>query len=59
MAKENAKSEIVKFDKEQICNSVKYSRYKDILSSQLQDNKKYSYDEIDKVIEDFMKGKVK
>lgn len=59
MAKENAKSEIVKFDKEQICNSVKYSRYKDILSSQLQDDKKYSYDEIDKVIEDFMKGKVK
>lgn len=59
MAKENAKSEIVRFDKEQICNSVKYSRYKDILSSQLQDNKKYSYDEIDKVIEDFMKGKVK
>lgn len=59
MAKENAKSEIVRFDKEQICNSVKYSRYKDILSSQLQDDKKYSYDEIDKVIEDFMKGKVK
>lgn len=59
MAKENAKSEIVKFDKEQICNSVKYSRYKDILSSQLHDDKKYSYDEIDKVIEDFMKGKVK
>lgn len=59
MAKENVKSEIVRFDKEQICNSVKYSRYKDILSSQLQDNKQYSYDEIDKIIENFMKGKVK
>lgn len=59
MAKTNIKTDIVKFGKEQICNSVKYSRYKDILSSQLQNDKQYSFEEIDKVIDDFMKGKVK
>lgn len=59
MTKATAKTEVLKFEKSQICSSVKYSRYKDILSSQLKDNQLYGYDEIDKVIDDFMKGKVK
>lgn len=59
MTKATVKTEVSKFEKAQICSSVKYSRYKDILSSQLKDNQLYGYDEIDKIIDDFMKGKVK
>ncbi len=59
MTKANVKAEVPKFEKEQICSSVRYSKYKDVLSSQLHDDKSYSYDDIDKIIDDFMKGKVK
>lgn len=53
------KTEKITFTKEQICSSNRYSRYVDILSITLEDGKLYSYDDIDKTIDEFMKGKVK
>lgn len=50
---------VPKFTKEQICSSVKYSKHTDALSVLLKDNVSYSYAEIDEIIENFMKGKVK
>lgn len=61
MAKTETKSEAIasKFTKEQICSSVKYSKHKDVLSYQLKDGTLYTFDAVDKIIDEFMKGKVK
>lgn len=49
MAKTETKSEATasKFTKEQICSSVKYSKYKDVLSCQLKDDVLYTFDRTD------------
>lgn len=49
----------LKFTKEQLLNSKKYSNNKDILVALLTDGKSYSHSEVTKLIEDFMKGAVK
>lgn len=59
MGKTDIKSEVIKFTKEQLCSSVKYSKYKDILSSQLKDDASYTEEQVKKLIDDFLKGKVK
>ncbi len=46
------------FSKEQIVNSKKYANRKDLLSSLLEDGKKYTFGQVDTIIEKFMKGKV-
>lgn len=59
MAKATANIEVPNFAKEQICTSIKYSKYKDILSSQLKEGVQYTYNDVDKIIDEFLKGKVK
>lgn len=65
MGKENLKKEekevIVedKFTKEQLISSKKFSNNKDVLSALLEDDKEYSESEVNEIIENFMKGKVK
>lgn len=51
--------EVVTFPKEQILTANKYSNRKDILGELLEDGKEYSFDQVETLMNDFMKGKVK
>lgn len=46
------------FSKEQIAASDRYADKRDLVIALLDDSKKYTYATVDKVIEDFLKGKV-
>lgn len=48
-----------KFTKEQLLNSKKYKYNKDALSVLLEEDRSYSIQEVEKLLTDFMKGKVK
>lgn len=52
------KKETDVFAKEQIINSSRYVDRKDLLNAILDKDKSYSLTEVDKMIENFMKGKV-
>lgn len=59
MAKENTAAEIAAtYSKEQILQSTKYAKRRDLLTAILEDNRAYTIDEVDARIEKFMKGKV-
>ena len=47
-----------KYKKDQILTSAKYASKKDVLNALL-DDKEYTLQEVDNLIEKFMKGKVK
>ncbi|KAB1436592.1 hypothetical protein [Candidatus Galacturonibacter soehngenii] len=47
------------FTKEQILNAKKYIHLKDLVNVLLFDSKTYTFVEVDKLIQDFKKGKVK
>ena len=47
------------FNKEQLISSKKFMNNKDVLYALLEDNKEYSESEVNEIIENFMKGKVK
>jgi hypothetical protein len=47
-----------KYTKDSIVKSEKYGRYKDLLETVLADDELYSFYEVEKKIEKFMKGKV-
>ena len=47
-----------KFSKEQILSSKKYNNRRDALSVILDDDEYYEIAEVDKLLSDFMKGKV-
>lgn len=49
----------VLFTKEQILASKKYSNRRDVLGAILTDNKGYTLEQVDSLLEKFMKGKVK
>jgi hypothetical protein len=49
----------VAFSKEQIISSKRYSDRKDLVQILLKDNEKYNFSEVDSLINEFMKGKVK
>ncbi len=46
------------YNKEQIINSKRYSKYKDLLQAILKKDENYTTEEVDKKIENFMKRKV-
>lgn len=46
------------YSKEQIIKSKKYIKHRDLLNALLDDEKQYTIEEIEKLISDFMKGKV-
>ena len=54
-----AKAPVSKFSKGQILRSKRYGERRDLLSVLLEDKKAYSHAEVEKIIDDFMKGKVK
>lgn len=47
------------FGKEQILNSKRYSQRKDALGFLLQDGFDYSFAEVDRILNNYMKGQVK
>jgi len=51
--------ETAAFSKEQIISSKRYGDRKDLVQILLKDNKKYNFGEVDSLINEFMKGKVK
>lgn len=56
---EKSEKEIPKFSKEAIINSKTFKPSKDALNVILKDEEKYSINEVTKLLDDFMKGKVK
>ena len=58
MAKTKEIEQISAFSKEQILNSKKYENRRDILGVLLADGKEYTFDDVDSLLEKFMKGKV-
>lgn len=59
MAKENTAVEnAATYSKEQILQSAKYAKRRDLLNAVLEENRAYTLDEVDARIEKFMKGKV-
>lgn len=48
-----------KFSKEQIVSSDKYCKYRDLVNALLDDEKKYTFETVDNLIEKYMKGQVK
>jgi len=62
MAKVKAEKKEVKenkFSKEQLLKSQKYKDERDLINALLKEDKKYSLSDVDKLIDEFMKGKVK
>lgn len=58
----NKKTETVKtitFSKEQLVSSKKYRHHRDLVNVLLADDRPYSFEEVDILINKFMKGKVK
>ncbi|MGO1004894.1 hypothetical protein ACTPEH_05000 [Clostridioides difficile] len=51
-----SKEDDYKFTKEQIVNSKKYINRKDLLNAILKENELYSFSEVEKIINSFMKG---
>lgn len=48
----------VKHTKESIMSSSRYADYKDVINILLDKDTEYSIDEVDKMIDDFLKGEV-
>ncbi len=46
------------FDKKKLVNSKRYINNQDALNAILEENKKYTIEQADKLLEKFMKGKV-
>lgn len=46
------------FSKESILNSKRFSYRKDALSFLLEDGETYTFDQVEKILDNFMKGKV-
>lgn len=52
-------NEAVTFTKSQIVNSNRYRHDVDVVNALLDDKKRYKLEEVDKIIDNFRKGRVK
>jgi hypothetical protein len=60
MAKTNAQeAPAAVFTKEQLAASKRYANRRDVISALLEDGKSYTLQEVDTLIENFMKGTVR
>ena len=57
--KEKKTQQELKFPKERILTVKKYSNRRDALVAILDDDKSYTLEQVDSLLENFMKGKVK
>lgn len=58
MAESKTKTNVNVFTKAQLMASKKYQHNVDLVDALLVDGKSYTLDEVDKLIDNFMKGKV-
>jgi hypothetical protein len=58
MAKKTETTEMTGYSKERILGSKKYENRRDILGVLLTDGEEYTFDEVDALLDKFMKGKV-
>ena len=58
MAKEEKKTTEIKFKKEEILRAKRYKKRRDLLEVLLEENKEYSLNEVDKIIEDYLNKEV-
>lgn len=58
MAKETA-VKTVKYSKEQLIGSDRYMKRRDLLGALLKDGERYTLEEVDAKLDNYMKGKVK
>lgn len=56
--KKKTSEDISKFSKEQFLMAKKYINYKDIISTILDDDKMYSFDEVDRILKEFLESEV-
>ena len=56
---ETVEEVVSKFNKQQIIKSQRYQKHRDLLTVLLKDNEQYSYEDIEAMIDNFMKGTVK
>lgn len=61
MAKETAAeaTAAIKYSKEQLIRSERYMKRRDLVGALLKDGKAYSLEEVDALLDNYMKGKVK
>lgn len=57
MAEKQPTKGIITFPKDKLLQSLKYANRKDVLNVVLEDGKEYSFEEVDKRINAFMKRK--
>lgn len=53
------KAAATKYSKEQLVRSERYVRRRDLLGALLKDGKAYTFEEVDAMLNNYMKGKVK
>ena len=58
MAESKTKTNVNVFTKDQLMASKKYQHNVDLVDALLVDGKSYTLDEVDKIIDNFLKGKV-
>ena len=56
--KEKKNAQVGKFNKGQLYRSKKYEMQKDILGVMLEEDKEYTFDEVDNLIKEFLKREV-
>lgn len=59
MAEKKAENKVQTFAKAQIVSAKKYENDIDVINALLKDGESYTLADVDKIIEDFKKGKVK
>lgn len=59
MAEKKAEVKATTYEKKQIVKAKKYEHDIDVINALLEDGKSYTLAAVDKIIEDFKKGKVK
>nr|DAW76748.1 MAG TPA: hypothetical protein [Caudoviricetes sp.] len=58
MAKKDKNETNSSFTKEQLYSSKKYEMQKDIIGIMLEEDKEYTFDEVDNIIKEFLKREV-
>ncbi|MCH5205654.1 MAG: hypothetical protein J1F09_01790 [Oscillospiraceae bacterium] len=56
---EPAEKKQTAYTKRQIVNSEKFSKHRDLLNALLKDDKSYTEGDVKKILDDYLKGKVK
>lgn len=59
MADEMQPQNAVRYDKEQLLQSVRYADKRDLLAALLEDGRQYSHEEVAASLENYLKGAVK